>query len=72
MAVLHVYVELLAAGVDAVEHYPGLASDLTACGPCADDAYGLLAAVQDHDLQYGGSDDQSWPHRRACPRDFRT
>lgn len=50
MAVLHVYVELLADGVDAAEHYPGLASHLAACGSCAEDARGLLAAVQDDDL----------------------
>jgi hypothetical protein len=49
MAVLHLYAELLAAGVDAAEHYPGLASHLAACAPCAEDAHGLLAAVQDDD-----------------------
>jgi hypothetical protein len=38
MAVLHIYAELLAAGVDA------------AGGACAEDADGLLAAVQDDDL----------------------
>ncbi|TCC49030.1 hypothetical protein E0H75_21000 [Kribbella capetownensis] len=46
MAVLHVYAELLAAGVDAAERFPGLAAHLAACGPCAEDADGLLAAVQ--------------------------
>ncbi|MEV0288039.1 hypothetical protein AB0H36_28315 [Kribbella sp. NPDC050820] len=45
MAVLHLYAELLAAGVDAAERYPGLASHLAACEPCAEDADGLLAAV---------------------------
>lgn len=50
MAVLPVYVELLAAGVDAAEYHPGLASHLAACGSCAEDAHGLLAAVHDHDL----------------------
>ena len=49
MAVLHLYVELLAAGVDAAQRYPGLASHLAACGPCAEDADGLLAAVLDDD-----------------------
>jgi len=47
MAVLHVYVELLAAGVDAAEHYPGLASHLAACGSCAADARGLLGLCTD-------------------------
>lgn len=50
MAVLHVYVELLAAGVDAAEHYPGMAAHLAACESCAEDARGLLIAVQDDDL----------------------
>ena len=50
MAVLHIYAELLAAGVDAAGQYPGLASHLAACGACAEDADGLLAAVQDDDL----------------------
>jgi hypothetical protein len=55
MAVLHLYAELLAAGVDAAERFPGLAPHLAACGPCAEDADGLLAAVRndertlDHD-----------------------
>ncbi|HEU4792783.1 MAG TPA: hypothetical protein VFS96_03910 [Nitrolancea sp.] len=50
LAVLHVYVELLAAGVDAAEHHPGMAAHLAACESCAEDARGLLAAVQDDDL----------------------
>ncbi|MEV4262628.1 hypothetical protein [Kribbella sp. NPDC049584] len=52
-AVLHVYVELLAAGIDAAERYPGVASHLAACEACADAADGLLAAVQDEDLHGG-------------------
>jgi hypothetical protein len=47
VAALHVYVELLAAGFDAAERHPGLASHLAACESCAEDARGLLAAVQD-------------------------
>lgn len=46
-AVLHVYVELLVADLDAAGLYPGVAAHLAACGSCADDARGLLAAVQD-------------------------
>jgi hypothetical protein len=57
MAVLHLYTELLAAGVDAAEHYPGLASHLAACSACAEDADGLLAAVQDHDPHDDGRAD---------------
>jgi hypothetical protein len=45
VAVLHVYVDLIAAGQDAADRYPGVAAHLTACGPCGDDFTGLLAAV---------------------------
>jgi len=45
IAVLHVYVDLIAAGHDAGDRYPGVAAHLTACGPCGDDFAGLLAAV---------------------------
>jgi hypothetical protein len=45
MAVLHVYVDLVAAGQDAAARYPGVAAHLAACGPCGEDFAGLLAAV---------------------------
>jgi hypothetical protein len=45
MAVLHVYVDLVAAGQDAAASYSGVAAHLEACGPCGDDFAGLLAAV---------------------------
>jgi hypothetical protein len=45
IAVLHVYVDLIAAGQDAADDYPGVAAHLAACGPCGDDFAGLLAAV---------------------------
>lgn len=51
VAILHVYVDLLAVGIDPAARYPGVAAHLAACGPCADDVAGLLAAVQDHDVQ---------------------
>jgi hypothetical protein len=54
MAVLHLYVELLAAGVDAAEHSPGLASHLAACSACAENADGLLAAVQSDTTEVEG------------------
>ncbi len=47
MAVLHVYVDLMAAGEDAAGWYPGIAAHLLACGPCDEDFTGLLAAVAD-------------------------
>jgi hypothetical protein len=45
MAVLHIYVDLIVAGEDAAGRYPGVAAHLEACGPCAEDFAGLLAAV---------------------------
>jgi hypothetical protein len=51
MAVLHLYAELQAAGVDAAARYAGVAAHLAACEACAEDARGLLAAVQNDDLQ---------------------
>jgi hypothetical protein len=45
MAVLHIYVDLALAGGDAPERYPGVAAHLLACGPCAEDFTGLLAAA---------------------------
>ena len=45
MAVLHIYADLAAAGEDPAGRYPGVAAHLEACGPCAEDLTGLLAAV---------------------------
>jgi hypothetical protein len=45
MAVLHVYVDLVASEQDAAERYPGVAAHLAACGPCGEDFAGLLIAV---------------------------
>jgi hypothetical protein len=45
MAVLHVFVDLVASGQDAADRYPGVAAHLAACGPCGEDFAGLLAAV---------------------------
>jgi hypothetical protein len=45
MAALHVYADLIAADEDAAGRYPGLAAHLAACGPCAEDLTGLLAAI---------------------------
>jgi hypothetical protein len=45
MAILHVYADLIAAGIDAAARYPGAAVHLAACGPCGEDFAGLLAAV---------------------------
>ena len=44
-AVLHIYVDLVAAGEDAAGRYPGVAAHLAACGPCDGDFAGLLLAV---------------------------
>lgn len=45
IAVLHIYVDLAASGQDPARRYPGVAAHLGACGPCAEDLAGLLAAV---------------------------
>ena len=45
MAVLHIYADLAATGENPAERYPGVAAHLAACGPCAEDFTGLLAAV---------------------------
>jgi hypothetical protein len=47
LEVLHIYVDLLAADTDAAQRYPGVAAHLRACGPCAEDFDGLLAAIRD-------------------------
>lgn len=46
MEVLHVYADLMAAGVDAASRYPGVAAHLRACGPCGADFDGLLVALE--------------------------
>jgi hypothetical protein len=45
MAVLHIYVDLVAVGEDAAGRYPGVAAHLAACGPCDENFTGLLQAV---------------------------
>lgn len=47
MEIMHIYVDLITEGVDAAARYPGMSAHIKACGPCADDLQGLLAAVRD-------------------------
>ncbi len=48
MDVLHVYAELIQDDpADARRRYPGVAAHLRACGPCAEDLTGLLAAMNE-------------------------
>ena len=47
MEMLHVYVDLVAAGVPAEQRYPDIGAHLRACGPCGEDFEALLAAVRD-------------------------
>jgi hypothetical protein len=42
---LHVYADLVAAGAEAEQRYPGIAAHLRACGPCGEDFEGLLAVI---------------------------
>ena len=45
MEMLDVYAELVAAGADPIERFPGIRAHFLACGPCAEDLKGLLAAI---------------------------
>jgi len=45
MEMLDVYAELLAAGSDPTERFPGLRAHFLACDQCAQDLEGLLAAL---------------------------
>jgi hypothetical protein len=47
ITVLHIYVDLVCSGEDPERQYPGVATHLSACGPCNDDFEGLLAAARD-------------------------
>jgi hypothetical protein len=47
MDLLHAYAELVAAGGQAEQRYPGVVAHLSACGPCGEDFEGLLAALRD-------------------------
>jgi hypothetical protein len=47
MEMLDVYAELVAAGADPAERFPGIRAHLLACGPCAEDLEGLLSAIVD-------------------------
>jgi hypothetical protein len=44
---LDAYVELVLAGADPEETYPGLTAHLRSCSPCAEDFDGLLALLRD-------------------------
>ena len=55
MEMLDVYAELLATDSDPTERFPGLHAHLLACGPCAEDLEGLLAALR------GGTSSSSGP-----------
>jgi hypothetical protein len=58
MEVLHVYVDLVLSGVDAELAHPGVAAHLRACGPCAEDFDGLLAAARDARSGDGGDSER--------------
>jgi hypothetical protein len=49
LRILHVYAELVLGETEqaAARRYPGVAAHLLACGPCAEDYDGLLAAAGD-------------------------
>jgi hypothetical protein len=47
MEMLDVYAELLTAGSDPAERFPGITAHLLACGPCTADLEGLVVAIND-------------------------
>lgn len=50
IAILHIFVELLASGTDAANRYPEVSVHLAACGSRSDITLGLLSAVQADEL----------------------
>jgi hypothetical protein len=58
-ALVHVYVEMVAAGDDPEARYPGVTAHLASCGPCAEDFGGLLVQLR------GGFADE--PAERRSP-----
>jgi hypothetical protein len=50
MAVMHVYADMRADGLDPEARFPGVAAHLAACQSCADEGRGLLEAVLDDAL----------------------
>jgi hypothetical protein len=45
MALMHVFAELVLAGLDAAARYPRVAAHLAGCEACGEDYAGLLAAL---------------------------
>ena len=48
---LDAYAELIVAGENPEDRYPGIAAHLRSCLPCADDLDGLVAAVRADDAE---------------------
>lgn len=46
-SLVHVYAELVAAGEDPEQCFPGVTAHLASCGPCADDFQGLLHTLRE-------------------------
>jgi hypothetical protein len=64
LELLHVYVELVvAAGAASAGRYPGIVAHLRACGPCAEDFDGLMAAIA------GAASEQEAVPLKAAPRE---
>ena len=47
MQAMHVYAEMVIAGQDPEQRYPGVTAHLRACDPCEQDLEGLLAAMRE-------------------------
>ncbi len=50
-AAIDVYVDLVAAGGDPEQTYPGITAHLRSCPPCGSDFEGLLAAAREPDAR---------------------
>lgn len=48
MEMLDIYAELLAAGTEPAERFPGLHAHFLACGPCNEDLEGLINAIREN------------------------
>ena len=53
MAAMAVYADVVLAGGDPETTHPGVTAHLAACGPCAVDLAGLLAAIRSAGLVEG-------------------
>ena len=64
MEAMAAYAEVVLAGGDPEATHPGVTAHLAACGPCATDLAGLLAAIR----SAGPDEDPGWSPGGGAPR----